>query len=379
MRASFIWLLVWSEVSESQSRRPGPRLQASGLGRTWCVLGSQWRSDRLTCARIHVQANLHPKHPSQCALQAPSDHHLETTMALHSHVSAFPIPIDVVSLMINHLAADDEPHFTSLKACALVCQSFLPLCQERIFSSIKIGLDGEGFLEEDYPDSEQIGFKPTASHFVTLIMNSPGLATYIRRLEFGYTTKDLQLENLSEALKKIDRLQSLKIAHFPTYVQNPLGTNPMDWVSMPLRSAFQYLLRLPFLTEFSIIWGITGFPVSDIALCKNLRRLHIFAVELGAIDVPPFPGSATTNKPLQLEEYHVWGGGLRGGNESKNTAKLLAAKHSNGQSVVDFSTVKRVLVKVMQKGEVTVLKSLFMRFQELTALDLRSECNSTGI
>ena len=84
------------------------------------------------------------------------------------------LPLEVVNLIIDDLAKYNQ--LSSIKACALVCHSFLPLCRKHIFASVTL--------------NARQSFSPTSDDLNHLLSNSPHLAVYILNLDYRLNKKE---------------------------------------------------------------------------------------------------------------------------------------------------------------------------------------------
>ena len=89
------------------------------------------------------------------------------------------LPLEVLERIIDDVAKYNDDlidSLSSIKACALVCHSFLPLCRKHIFASVT--------LNARHPSS------PTSNDLNHLLSNSPHLAVYIRNLDYHVMQKE---------------------------------------------------------------------------------------------------------------------------------------------------------------------------------------------
>ena len=169
------------------------------------------------------------------------------------------LPLEVLERIIDDVAAHYD-RFSSIKACALVCHSFLPSCRKRIFANV--------ILNAQYASS------PTSDVLNHLLSNSPHLAVYIRNLAYYINEMEFVTEIflwLLPMFKKLVNLQKLSITY--------LHSRKLDWMSLSTRKVLLALLHLPTLTSISLS-TIRNFPVADLASCVNLKKLRIHSSSL---------------------------------------------------------------------------------------------------
>jgi hypothetical protein len=132
-----------------------------------------------------------------------------------------------------------------LRACSLVCRSWLPLCQRRLFQSIRIS---SGRCCRDRPvrsfSSARLG---------RLLHNSPHLAGYIREMKLsdrclGCRKSWMEVdETLPLVLRKLGNLQKLEFweLHWTTF-------------TVDLRQSLRWVLQLPSITMLKMHGGHFG-------------------------------------------------------------------------------------------------------------------------
>ena len=149
--------------------------------------------------------------------------------------------------------------FPSLKACALVCRSFLALHRKHIFAYV--------VLNKRHPIS------PTSDDLNHLLSNSPRLAIYIRDLDYNVNEKEFvtkRLPWLSFMFKKLVKLQALSIGYLPS-----VRGSRLDWKSSSKRKILLPLLHLPTLTSISLR-AFRNFALADLAGYVNLKKIADF-------------------------------------------------------------------------------------------------------
>ena len=271
------------------------------------------------------------------------------------------LPLELVEMIIDDVVAefdnddDDDNHdidnHSSIKACALVCHSFLPLCRKHIFASVVLNAQ-----EDSRPSS------PTSHDFDHLLSNLPHLAVYIRKVDYHISRDDYYegkywLFSLFKKLVKLQKLGLLGIKHSRTLPGYDL--NSSRWKSLPERKIFLFLLSHPNLTRICLenIWV---FLLADLALCVNLKEL-----EIG-------PGLSCLNNvgdlwrhypptPVMLERLVINRGNI------EPVQELCIARRPDGKPMIDFSSLKIITVDV---ARLELLKDVFAMCRNLHKIDL---------
>ena len=269
------------------------------------------------------------------------------------------VPLEVVEQIIDIVGAKTEEFydqfedFPSLKACALVCHSFLALCRKHIFASVALNR----ILRPISRSSDDLNH---------LLSNSPHLAVYIRKLDYEFNENEFlpkRLPWLSSMFKKLVKLQQLRIMHYSSSWRT---LAPLDWMSSSERNILLPLLHLPTLTSISLS-EIQNFPLADLAGCVNLKRLQICSLECSTgvgkfLEVLP----AT---PVMLEQLEIYGGDIKLLQRTKFLQRLYHARRPDGKPIIDFSSLKKIAVMVTRLDSLT---ELFGICRNLYKIDLFS-------
>ena len=239
------------------------------------------------------------------------------------------LPLEVVEQIIDLVAAkiellyykhEDFLFFPSLKACALVCHSFLALCRKHIFAHMA--------LNRRHPKS------PTSDDLNHLLSNSPYLAVYIRDLDYHLDEKEFDAKRLpwlSSMFKKLVKLQVLNISY-----SRPVIGSKLDWMSSSNRKVLLPLLHLPTLTSISLS-AIRNFALAYLAGCVNLKILDFWCLEC-LTGVGNF-FEALPATPVMLEGLVIEDGNV------KLVQRLCHARRPDGKPIIDFSSIKKFEVK----------------------------------
>ena len=175
------------------------------------------------------------------------------------------LPLELVERIVEDVAEYDNlfPE-SSIKACALVCHSLLPLCRKCIFATVTL--------------NARLPSPPTSDDLNHLLLNSPHLAVYNRKLVYNVNENEFVTQRLSWLIpmfKKLVKLQELSIDYRPSDLRSgPLVRWNLDWMSLSERKVLLPLLHLPTLTSISLS-SIRNFPLSDLTSCVNLKKLRI--------------------------------------------------------------------------------------------------------
>ncbi|KAF8811373.1 hypothetical protein BYT27DRAFT_7336357 [Phlegmacium glaucopus] len=194
------------------------------------------------------------------------------------------LPLEVIGLIIDIVATHTNSD-SSLKACALVCRSMLPLCRDYIFATVT--------LNDPYSRHPS----PTTDDLTLLLSNSPHLAMHIRELKY-YVKEAKNTKFVAGTMfKKLVRLRTLSISYL-------VAGSTLNWLSVP---QLLPLLHLPTLTSISLS-EIRNFALANLAGCVNLKKLRIesvgFSTDVGdvleVLPTTPMLGHLEGNaKPVQ--------------------------------------------------------------------------------
>ena len=244
------------------------------------------------------------------------------------------LPLEVLEQIIDIVGAKSESHFDdfpSLKSCALVCHYFHALCRNHIFGSVVL-------------NGRQPFISPTSDHLNQLLLDSPHLAIYIRRLDYIVNNKELvkkRLPWLSSMLKKLVKLEKLKI-----HYSHSQRSRRLDWMLPSARKVLIPLLHLPTLTSISLS-KIQNFALADLAGCVNLKKLRFGKLECST-GVGRFLKALPTT-PLMLERLAL------NDENVKLVQRLCDARRPDGKLLIDFSSLNKIKAEVAQLDSMTEL------------------------
>ena len=230
------------------------------------------------------------------------------------------LPLEVVERIIDNVAVyNDDP--SSIKACALVCHSFLPVCRKHIFASVTL---------TTRQHSSPAGTRPSSDNFNRLLSNSPHLAVYIRKLDYHVTKKEFLSRRylwLLPMFKKLVKLQKLRIGYYVS------GGLRLDWMLSSVRKVLVPLLHFPTLTSVKLS-SIKNFPLADLAACVNLKKLNILNLEwsngVGKI-LDALPATPALLEWLVIDDSNL-----------KPLQQLRNARRPDGKPIIDFSSLKQI-------------------------------------
>ena len=257
------------------------------------------------------------------------------------------LPLELVERIVEDVAEYDNlfPK-SSIKACALVCHSLLPLCRKYIFATVILiaqffppTSDDLNHLLLNSPHLNAQLSPPTSDDLNRFLLNSPHLAVYIRKLIYFVNKKEFVTERFSWLIpmfKKLVKLQELSIGYRPSdLLSDQLESGDLDWMSSPERKVLLPLLHLPTLTSISLS-SIRNFPLSDLTSCVNLKKLRIQSLECSTPNaVGNFLG-ALSPTPVTLEQFAI-----DGGNDNL-VQQLCLARRPDGKPIIDFSSLKKI-------------------------------------
>ena len=233
------------------------------------------------------------------------------------------LPLELVERIIDDVAEYDDNHidnFSSIKACALVCHCFLPLCRKYIFGSVTLKCR-----------NEQCTSPPTSDDLNHLLSNSPHLAVYIRKLDYTVDEEEFVAESpwLLPMFKKLVKLQKLSI------ISCYWRVDKLDWMSSSERKVLLPLLHLPTLTSISLS-SIQCFPLADLASCVNLKKLQIQSLGCSMRDGIGKFLEALPPTPVMLERLTIDEGSV------ELFQQLCHAQRPDGKPIIDFSSLKKI-------------------------------------
>ncbi|KAJ7116362.1 hypothetical protein C8R44DRAFT_983447 [Mycena epipterygia] len=165
-----------------------------------------------------------------------------------------PLPIEVVDLILDHLHSDP----LALKACSVVCRSWIPSCRAHLFRHLQLRPSGRASPE-------------SWNHFLSSSPHSH-LTSYIKELEIlcersSWVSWDPILPALLGKLENIENIE--------------LHGCDLPWLPAPLTSAIYTLFRSPFLKRVDL--RLCVLPSS----CFNLFGPSLECIVLSDVTIEP--------------------------------------------------------------------------------------------
>lgn len=249
------------------------------------------------------------------------------------------LPYDIVGHIIDILAAEGD--LTPIKNVSLASSSLLHLCRRYIFHTIP---------------SYHRRLRSLKKPFISLLVNNPAIAQYIRVLNYAVHPKDYQLSPLLPSL--LQTISHLKYLRITSAIDSH---EKFDWAEIDplLQSALLHLMHLPTLTHF-VIMRVRNIPISALAPCISLEQLDIRYTTVAQL------GSCSqTSRPQTPRILH-----LRIDSSQTAVGRLLRARWNDGRQVLDFTHVKTLVLDfdIFQDRELT--QELFENVKDLEELKI---------
>ena len=268
------------------------------------------------------------------------------------------LPLELVERIIDDVAEYDNNYidkFSSIKACALVCHCFLPLCRKYIFASVIL--------------NRAQRLSPTSDDLNHLLSNSPHLAVYIRKLDYNVDKEEFVAERfpwLLPMFKKLVKLQKLSIIYWDS------GSGKLDWMSSSDRKVLLPLLHFPTLTSIGLS-SIRNFPLADLANCVNLKKLRFQYSECSTPNGVGIFLEALSPTPVMLERLTINGGNVN------LVQQLCHARRPDGKPIIDFSSLKKIKSEDVRLCSMTELFGMCRNLQKisLNSMSLRHPISSS--
>ena len=263
------------------------------------------------------------------------------------------LPLEVMEQIIDDVARNRN-NLSSIRACALVCHSFLPLCTKHIFASVTLNAPA----------------CPTSDDLNHLLSNSPHLAVYIRELGYHVSKKEFVAKRLPWLLamfKKFVKLQELIISY-----SSAARDNGLDWMSSS--KVLLPLLHLPTLTSIGLS-SFSNFSLADLAGCVNLKDLWIESLEFSN-GVGKFL-EALPPTPVMLEKFAI----DEGNATPAHWRQLCHARRPDGKPIIDFSSLKTLTARFARLDSMTELFEMWRNLHKikLSSMPLYSLPHSSSI
>ncbi|PPQ65152.1 hypothetical protein CVT24_011047 [Panaeolus cyanescens] len=268
------------------------------------------------------------------------------------------LPIELIHLIIDLLAENNNSFVTDLKACSLVAKSWVPICRLYLFKKVEIGSS----ISKPHQPLDRY------RQLTALVSQNQGFAKFLRNIRFtSIATADDEaeaepLDNPSFTLSQMSEVRRLAIAAEECY--QPETTHfgwcyILDWylstrqlTSLSLRgtndipllpilssphlttlqvdysrlSDGEYLLsqilaqRHPLALEVLKLGSVKCFPLSLLGLCPNLRTMSLYSVSFIGSDNIKFPIAFPRLTSLKIGSIEGWN--LRDGTISATGGNL---------------------------------------------------------
>ncbi|KAF9478965.1 hypothetical protein BDN70DRAFT_719569 [Pholiota conissans] len=192
------------------------------------------------------------------------------------HARPLPLGLDEYELILDSLKGMDyEIRRDILQAICLTHRSLVPLCQKRLFSTIKFS-------------------SKKADAFLNILSVSPYLADYIRNLTLNLQldkepspTNSQDVTNTAQCLEKLNNLISLTV----------LGRRDWHTIDLQTSNAILRLMLSPNLNTLGLR-DLQNFPRHGLSSLKQSRYLNF--ISFGAITIDP---PATVGLPSTSFEF----------------------------------------------------------------------------
>ncbi|KAF9529856.1 hypothetical protein CPB83DRAFT_851706 [Crepidotus variabilis] len=267
-------------------------------------------------------------------------------------------PLEIFGEIAGHLGNLND--LESLKACSLLCHSFLDLCRIHIFRTININCTDP----QVQPGSNPI----TARQFANVLHKVPQIGQNVRIFVYHILPTDFDIPNIANALKSLKRLRSLDLF----YAAKPTldAASLLDWTTCPLQSELAYLLRHSNLRALKLR-RVNNVSLIDLHQCTNLEELTI------TTDLTFSPYSSTFQaSAFDLRVFSFVGEGVAG------AKRLLHACRIDGTPAFDIKNLKMIdsFISNLNKPEVvSIFHHTFQRAQAIKSVRLAICCNFEGL
>lgn len=263
------------------------------------------------------------------------------------------LPLEVIELIIEIVANNDyheapiQPKFPNTKACSLISHAFLHRCRQHIFRSIRL-YDKRRAANSSWQNSAQL--------FAQLITDNAEIANYVRQLHYLVQTHITEpYYGVPPALARLINLETLTLS-------STSGFFKWDTIKLPSMSTLLHLLHGPKIQSLKLIC-VSGFRVSDLVRCRNLRNLDLCHVLLAAAedDVVFFiPPSSTT--PL----HHL---GLKHC-QTHHASQVVTRQLVDGRRIIKTNSLKSLSIGISYPREVEHATEIFQHIRGLETLDI---------
>lgn len=253
------------------------------------------------------------------------------------------IPLDVVHLIIQNLASDDN--LDAIRACCLSSRMLVPMCRKHIFSSIELIQRPTTDLDSSPPN--------VLSRFGQLLELNPLIATFIREMELSLPEK----YHSEHELDFLQNLNHVKRFTFGFTDWNRKTSDPRPWslVSGRIVAHLRSFIQRNDIVYFHL-FGIDGFPLSTFLTFSNLKYLVIQNVTSPTVDnTTDPPMSALLLKSLDFLE-----------------GSIQFAQQSIAAKVFDLANVDKLSIGLRSQDQMDALRSILPPADRLKDLRISS-------
>lgn len=157
------------------------------------------------------------------------------------------LPLDIVITIIDELATDQQ----TLTSCSLSHRSVTPICQKHLFKSVVMNLNTTKRNHNEMLNE--------------ILCHNPQLGTFVQYLSIKVNPRSTVFDTFPSILHLLPNVNDLIITT-ETFQY-------VSWIALPVNLCESLLTLLsPVIKSLSIL-GISGFPISYIGHCSNLRDL----------------------------------------------------------------------------------------------------------
>ncbi|PPR04593.1 hypothetical protein CVT24_012021 [Panaeolus cyanescens] len=207
-------------------------------------------------------------------------------------------PVEIIELIINHLAVDDNRSSAlvtkDLLACSLVCKPWVPLLQKHIFARPTVfgGTDSKAHLE---------------GGLAYALSNNPALSRYITALKYSFSSDENACDTSFSQFLRLPRLQTLVMCG-PVGSRNGISFKepkaPNHACKFGFRSMLTHYLSFGSLTALTILW-VKDLPFYTILSSPNLERLQLEYCSIEVVGDPPPTTSLKYFRPRLVTNFEL--------------------------------------------------------------------------
>lgn len=230
------------------------------------------------------------------------------------------LPLEIIIVIIDKVASfNDDGSFTDLKACALTCNTFLPLCRKHLFHSITLDLTRRQ--------------TSLLIPFGRLVESATWVTECVRALEFSPIDNYYDISSEEQST-----LEKLTMLH--TLILEPQTMFGLDWnVLQPsTRSTFLRLMQLPNIVNLKLLAN-RHFNPFHLIPCARLK--HLFLYNVGCLDVD----DDSPYEPLRLDWIEL------DSYTAQNSDVLLKPTQRHCKPIFDLGALKSITFRITTRPE----------------------------